>query len=133
MRKFVWLMMVSFCVPLQAQESLFYHDGDPLGTQVQTLPKIPGQYWGSDAGCGEVNWQQALTLADVANISLCHNPQTREMWANARVQAAQLGVAKSAYLPIVTDTVSSNMGVLNPESATRGNPNLNLSNSLVAS
>ncbi len=53
--------------------------------------------------------------------------------ANARVQAAQLGVAKSAYLPTVTDTVSSNMGVLNPESATRGNPNLNLSNSLVAS
>lgn len=133
MRQCVCLMMLCSCVSLEAQESLFYDDGDPLDTQVQTLPRIPGQYWGGDAGCGEVNWQQPLTLADVANISLCHNPQTREMWANARVQAAQLGVAKSAYLPTVTDTVSSNMGVLNPESATRGNPNLNLSNSLVAS
>lgn len=127
------MLLSPFCVQVQAQESLFYNDGDPLDTQVHTLPKIPGEYWGSDAGCGEVNWQQALTLADVADISLCHNPQTREMWANARVQAAQLGLAKSAYLPTVTDTVSSNMGVLNPESATRGNPNLNLANSLVAS
>jgi outer membrane protein len=133
MRKFLWLMMSLCCAQIQAQESLFYNDGDPLDTQVQTLPKIPGQYWGSDAGCDAPNWQQPLTLADVANTSLCHNPQTREMWANARIQAAQLGVAKSAYLPTVTDTVSSNMGVLNPESATRGNPNLNVSNSLVAS
>ncbi len=121
------------CAQVQAQESLFYNDGDPLDTQVQTLPKIPGEYWGTGAGCAEVNWQQALTLADVAEISLCHNPQTSEVWASARVQAAQLGVAKSAYLPSVTNSVSSNMGVLNPESATRGNPNLNLSNSLVAS
>ena len=133
MRKFLCLMMAVYCVQLKAQESLFYHDGDPLETQVQTLPKIPGEYWGSDANCGEVNWQQPLTLADVANISLCHNPQTSEMWASARVQAAQLGVAKSAYLPTVTDAVSSSMGVLNPESATRSNPNLNLANSLVAS
>jgi outer membrane protein len=134
MRKcFCLVMLCLIGGPLQAQESLFYNDGDPLDTQVQTLPKIPGQYWGSDAGCSELNWQQPLTLADVANASLCHNPQTREMWANARIQAAQLGVAKSAYLPTVTDTVSSNMGVLNPESATRGNPNLNVANSLVAS
>jgi len=125
-------MLLPFsCV--QAQESLFYHDGDPLDTQVQTLPKIPGEYWGTGAGCAEVNWQQALTLADVAEISLCHNPQTSEVWASARVQAAQLGVAKSAYLPTVTDTVSNAMGVLNPESATRSNPNLTISNSLVAS
>jgi outer membrane protein len=133
MRTFLWLIMLLPVSCVQAQESLFYHDGDPLETQVQTLPRIPGEYLGNAAGCGQVDWQQALTLADVAEISLCHNPQTSEMWASARVQAAQLGVAKSAYLPSVTDTVSSNMGVLNPESATRGNPNLNLSNSLVAS
>ncbi|MFQ6404820.1 TolC family protein [Methylophilus sp. 'Pure River'] len=133
MRILLWIIMLFPLACVQAQESLFYNDGDPLDTQVQTLPKVPGAYWGSASGCGEVDWQQALTLAEVAEISLCHNPQTSEMWASARVQAAQLGVAKSAYLPSVTDTVSSNMGVLNPESATRGNPNLNLSNSLVAS
>lgn len=133
MRTCVWLIMLLLWSCVQAQESLFYHDGDPLGTQVQTLPRIPGEYLANANGCAQVDWQQALTLADVTDIALCHNPQTSEVWASARVQAAQLGVAKSAYLPSVTDTVSSNMGVLSPESATRGNPNLNIANSLVAS
>ena len=31
--------------------------------------------------------------------ALCHNPETRQAWANARQQASQLGVAQSAYLP----------------------------------
>ena len=131
MRKYLCLMLLPGLV--YAQESLWYDDGDPLDTQVHTLPKIPGEYRGNAADCSPVDLQQPLTLADVVDISLCHNPQTSEVWASARVQAAQLGVAKSAYLPSVTNTVSSNMGVLSPESATRGNPNLNIANSVVAS
>jgi outer membrane protein len=38
-------------------------------------------------------------LVDVAERALCNNPQTREAWATARVQAAQVGAAESAYLP----------------------------------
>lgn len=41
----------------------------------------------------------ALTLLDVVDGALCANPQTREVWANARAQAAQVGVAEAAYLP----------------------------------
>lgn len=40
-----------------------------------------------------------LSLIDIVNQALCQNPQTRQAWANARYQAAQLGIAKSAYLP----------------------------------
>lgn len=50
---------------------------------------------------------QALTLAEVVDLALCHNPQTREAWANARYQAAQVGVAQSAYLPSLNLSVSS--------------------------
>ena len=53
--------------------------GDPC----QILTRAPEQ-WG---------------LIDVIEQALCHNPQTRQAWANARQQASQLGIAESAYLP----------------------------------
>ncbi len=40
-----------------------------------------------------------LTLPDVVERALCNNPQTREAWANARAQAAQVGVGESAFAP----------------------------------
>jgi len=40
-----------------------------------------------------------FTLADVVEYALCNNPQTREAWASARYQAAQVGVGEAAYLP----------------------------------
>lgn len=43
-----------------------------------------------------------LSLAEVVDYALCNNPQTRLAWANARVQAAQVGIAESAYLPTLS-------------------------------
>ena len=43
--------------------------------------------------------QSALSLWDIVDRALCNNPQTRIAWANAKVSAAQVGVARSAYLP----------------------------------
>lgn len=51
--------------------------------------------------------QSALGLADVVDQALCHNPLTREVWANARFQAAQVGVARAANLPSVSATLSA--------------------------
>ena len=48
----------------------------------------------------------ALSLPEVVDHALCANPQTREAWANARYQAAQLGVAKAGWLPSLTGTLS---------------------------
>lgn len=47
-----------------------------------------------------------LTLGDVVERALCNNPQTREAWANARVQAAQLGISQAANLPKLTVSAS---------------------------
>lgn len=46
--------------------------------------------------------QEPLTLLDVVDRSLCSNTQTRIAWANAKVSAAQLGVARSAFLPTLS-------------------------------
>ncbi|MFL9887811.1 TolC family protein [Paraburkholderia agricolaris] len=43
-----------------------------------------------------------LHLAEAVNRALCENPKTRETWANVKVQAAAVGVAKSGYLPTLT-------------------------------
>lgn len=41
----------------------------------------------------------ALSFPAAVNLALCRNPQTRSAWAAARVQAAALGTAESAWLP----------------------------------
>ena len=57
--------------------------------------------------------RRALSLADVVDRSLCNNPQTHAAWANARAQAAQVGVARSAYLPTITATGSVTLNETN--------------------
>ncbi|MDD5035347.1 MAG: TolC family protein [Methylococcaceae bacterium] len=42
------------------------------------------------------------SLLEIIDQALCHNPQTRKAWANARLQAAQVGSAEAAYLPSLT-------------------------------
>ena len=61
-------------------------------------------------------------MLEVVDLALCQNPQTREAWANARAQAALVGVAQSDYLPdldgrVSTSQVRSNSNNLNQSSA----------------
>lgn len=117
-----------------AERSLWYDSGDPFDTESLTPPAIPNGYLGTEySPCKQADYQTPLSLADVANTTLCNNPQTREAWANARVQAAQLGIARSAYLPSLTDNFSTSMSRASPELTNRSNPYSNLNNSLVAS
>jgi outer membrane protein len=43
-----------------------------------------------------------LRLEDAIDRAMCRHPETREAWANVKVQAAAVGVARAAYLPNVT-------------------------------
>ena len=60
--------------------------------------------------CAKNRVLSPLTLADVVDLALCNNPQTRSLWASARVQAAQVGVNTAAYLPTLSasGSVSNN-------------------------
>ena len=54
-----------------------------------------------------------LALAEVVDIALCNNPQTRLAWANARAQAAQVGLAAGAYLPTLAATAGRSRNTSN--------------------
>lgn len=47
---------------------------------------------------------QPLLLQEALDRALCHNPKTRQAWMRIRVDAANVGVARSAYLPTMTAT-----------------------------
>jgi TolC family type I secretion outer membrane protein len=121
---------------VMAAGSIWYTDGDPLSTSLELPPAVYGVGFKPEmAGqsCAGLDFSKALTLADVTEAALCNNPQTRESYANAKVQAAQLGIAKSAFLPTLTDSFGVNQNFVNPESVSRGREFTNLSNSLAVS
>ena len=117
---------------VSAKESIWYQTDDPLKTQAFTPPPIPEGYLERGV-CDTITDENILSLADVAEATLCNNPQTHEAYASARVQAAQVGIAQSAYLPTVIDNVASNLNITLPQQTTRSNPYSNLSNNIVAS
>ena len=89
----IWLI----CVLLFCGEADAFDLNDPFSTEGMISP--PCSFKDED--------HSPLVLADVVEHALCNNPQTREAWANARAQAAQVGIAKSAYLPTLNGSVSS--------------------------
>ena len=88
--------LVSMPTPVMAEQA------DPFSTQELTASSVAGsiQHPLPVIPCENIKFSNTpLSLTDVVERALCNNPQTREAWANARVQAAQVGVGKSAYLP----------------------------------
>ena len=71
---------------------------DPFSTRETLKPYTP---------CSAETEASPLGLTQVVDMALCANPQTREAWANARAQAALLGVAEAAWLPTVSASASS--------------------------
>lgn len=100
-RKSVWLSLL-LCVWSGA--ALGNHL-DPFGTE-ETLSTTPPHPVGGP--CAAALPERALDLITVVHHSLCSNPQTRELWANARAQAAQLGISKGNYLPGLSMSVAGN-------------------------
>jgi outer membrane protein len=83
-------------------------DGDPFNTRELIAPD-PSEPWRRQTPLPEAPSPQVtpvpdspLTLAQLTDLALSNNPATREAWAIARVEAANLGLARSLYLPQVT-------------------------------
>ncbi|PRA27931.1 TolC family protein [Pseudomonas poae] len=73
-----------------------------------------------------------LSLEQVVERILCHDPRARISWANAKAQAAQVGFNQSAYLPELNGrigTLGGNHRVEYDESPTRPGNGHRLSNS----
>jgi outer membrane protein len=62
---------------------------------------------GMDGPCAAALPATPLTAVDAADLALCNNPRTREVWANARAQAALVGTAQSDWLPGINGAVTT--------------------------
>jgi TolC family type I secretion outer membrane protein len=74
---------------------------DPFATDLVTPPKpqLAEQAETTYTPCPPATLEAVYGVVEVVDRALCGNPKTREAWANARVQAAQVGVAQSTFLP----------------------------------
>jgi len=104
-RFFLTFSLLGALIPAYALESIWYSDKDLKKDNIQL---IPDGYIDPSVGdpCSQKAYDKPLSLVEVTEAALCHNPQTREVYANAKVQAAQVGVARSLFFPSVTDTLS---------------------------
>ena len=76
---------------------------DPFDTEamapLKPSPQLSGRI--GAAPCATALPAAPLGVLDAVDLTLCNNPQTREVWASARAQAALVGVAKAAWLPAI--------------------------------
>ena len=100
-------------VPLAA-----WADIDPLSTGKYIEPGAFPQTADFNS-CDKDKIRKPLTLADVVDLALCNNPQTRSLWANARAQAANVGVSMSAYLPTLSAQASDTRNRSNASGSTQ--------------
>ncbi|WP_341743410.1 TolC family protein [Azonexus hydrophilus] len=75
--------------PLRTEAMLPLRSAHALAARVGELP------------CADQLPAAPLSALDAVDLALCNHPQTREQWASARAQAAQVGVARSGWLPSV--------------------------------
>jgi outer membrane protein len=83
---------------------------DPFDTTALIPPRIvlPPQPEISFVPCQALPAETVFGILEVVDLALCQNPSTNEAWANARVQAAQVGVAQAAFLPALDGKLSGN-------------------------
>ena len=124
--RFFFLIFISLIATSYAADSIWYSDKDLKEGNIQLIPEGYIDPSSSDP-CAKKAYDKPLSLVDVTEAALCHNPQTREVYASAKVQAAQVGVARSLFFPSVTDTVSTS------ENKTRTTNYSNVTNKIVAS
>lgn len=89
---------------------------DPLDVQPAPALKLSGRLaQGALAPCPGWSADHRLDARTVVDLALCQHPQTREIWANARYQAALLGVAKGAWFPRLEGSLARNRVILEGE------------------
>ncbi|MDR0578576.1 MAG: TolC family protein [Candidatus Accumulibacter sp.] len=102
---------------------------DPFGVDASIPPRpLLAAQDGSDfTPCLPRPLGAVYGLLDVVDQALCRNPQTREAWASARAQAAEVGVARAAYLPRIDAGVTASRQRADGDAATARGASLTLS------
>lgn len=86
------------------------YEPDVFGTAGQVAGQAVYDLGGSGLPCRGGPPPTELSLEEAIERILCHDPQTRLAWANAKAQAAQVGIGKSAYLPRLDGRLDASRG-----------------------
>ena len=86
---------------MMATNGFAFDASDPFATDAITPlpPQIAPVPESSFIPCQPMLEDTVYGVIEVVDRALCQNPRTREAWANARIQAAQVGVAQADFLP----------------------------------
>ncbi|NJD07646.1 MAG: TolC family protein [Methylococcaceae bacterium] len=105
-RSVILALILLTSTPIPAKPTL----DDPFSTRTQVASGPAGGGTGAmpEDPCGSHRTAAApWSLVEAIEQALCRNPRTRAAWASARVQAAQVGVNRAAYLPSITVTANA--------------------------
>ena len=84
-----------------APAAMAFGADDPFNTEAIAPPRpllFPSTQ-NQAAPCQSPAPETVYGVLEVVDRSLCQNPKTHEAWANARAQAAQIGLAQASFLP----------------------------------
>lgn len=82
---------------------LYSMSSSPAQADIFGTEKYTPQTQGTPiVGCPAGPVSSPLQLIDAITLALCHNPKTKEAWAQIEEQAAGVGTAKGAYMPTLT-------------------------------
>ncbi|MEF8699750.1 MAG: TolC family protein [Candidatus Accumulibacter sp. UW20] len=100
---------------------------DPFATGA-LLPARPGlAVDGAIKPCPAPAAATRYGVFEVVDLALCRNPATREAWSLSRLQAAQVGLAQSDFLPALDGRVATSRVSVDGRSAHSRNASLTLS------
>lgn len=94
-------------MPLPAQSGIDIYAADPLRSAATLASSAAGAFADASHPCAPAPLPVPLDIASAASQALCANPKTRAAWASAKAQAAQLGSARSAWLPDLAVNMTS--------------------------
>lgn len=121
-RAFLLLLVLSAATAAAQQRS------DPAATAAQRPPAASAFWEGQAVPCPEAGpVPDPLQLADAVDLALCRNPLTRQSWARAKVQAAQVGIARSDFYPQVDAAVTLQRGEVRNVPGSGGSTDLDAS------
>lgn len=95
------LALITALTAVLAPQAAAFGTPDPFATDLVTPPRpvLTPPARSRFLPCQPLPADTIYGVLEVVDQALCRNPRTHEAWANARAQAAQLGVARSDYLP----------------------------------
>ena len=114
---------------LLAPAAMAFGLADPFNTEAITPPS-PLLFPAAETKATPCQTPTAGTIYGVLEVvdqALCQNPKTHEAWANARVQAAQVGLAQTSFLPNLDGSATASRVRNDGQSANQRSASLTLS------